>query len=139
MKWLLDNNIFFPLLTASHAGHQTVHAWLAREGHAGWGVTVETYLGGIRKLMNPATMNGTPMRAREAVKIASTTLAEKQYGRGQIVIGGKPDNALYETAQGHKQIMDFYLVQVARDNALRLVTRDNALLSSFPKIATPPI
>ena len=100
---------------------------------------METYLAGIRMLMNPSVMNGSPMKARDAVKITTSAVANPRYGHGQIVIGGNPDNALYATAQGHRQIMDFYLIQTARDNALRLVTRDNALLAAFPKIATPPI
>ena len=54
------------------------------------------------------------------------------------IIGGQPDDALLKKAQGHGQIMDIYLAQVARDNKVKLVTCDNGLLTTFPSIAVYP-
>ena len=136
MKWLLDNSVFFPVLMLSHTEHTAMCKWLDHAKRDGWGVTVETYLGGIRKLMNPRIMQGSPLRAREAIKTARTTLA--RLGRGQIVVGGQPDDSLYKKAQGHGQIMDFYLAQVARDAGMKLVTRDAGLLAVFPGLAVYP-
>jgi len=136
MKWLLDNNVFFPLVNCSHSEHAATIAWFAKNKTDGWGVTVETYLGCIRKLMNSKIMQGCPQNAKGAVTVARAALGAPH--NGKIIIGGQPDDALMKKAQGHKQIMDFYLVQVARDTGMKLATRDTGILATFPAIAVYP-
>ena len=136
MKWLVDTNVFLSVLDTGHPNHTQDCLWLNTAKPDGWGVTVETYLGAIRLLMNPKAMNGTPVKAPDAVKVARSELAAPHPGK--IIIGGEPDDALLKTARGHKQVMDFYLVQVARDMGAKLATRDAGLLAAFPKIAVYP-
>jgi len=136
MKWLVDNNVLFPAINSAHADHGAMRAWLNREKKAGWGVTVETFLGVVRKLMNPALMNDSPMKAREAVDTVRHELAGAH--PGTIIIGRQPDDAILKKAQGHRQIMDFYLVQVARDIGAKLATCDKGIIAAFPSTAVFP-
>jgi predicted nucleic acid-binding protein len=136
MKWLIDTNILLAAANAGHPHHAHDSAWLATNRKDGWGVTTEGYLGAIRILMNPVAMKGAHLGARDAVTAVSSALAAPH--KGQIIIGGDPDNALLKTARGHRQVMDFYLAQVARDTGLKLATRDAGLLAAFPKIAVHP-
>jgi hypothetical protein len=82
-------------------------------------------------------MKGSPLKAPDAVDAVRRELAGPHPGR--IIIGGTPDETLLKKAQGHRQIMDFYLAQVARDAGAKLATRDAGLLAAFPKIAVRPI
>jgi predicted nucleic acid-binding protein len=136
MKWLIDNNVLFAAIVLAHPDHAAARAWLDRAKKDGWGLTVETFLGVVRKLMNPVAMHGSHMKANAAVDVLARELSGAH--PGQIIIGGAPDNALLKKAQGHRQIMDIYLVQVARDTGVKLVTCDNGILAAFPAIAVHP-
>jgi len=135
MKWLVDNNILFAALKDTHAEHARSRAWLDKAKLDGWGVTVETYLGVIRKLMNPAAMDGNQLKAVKAVDAVRRELSGPHPGK---IIGGEPDDTLLKKAQGHKQIMDIYLAQVARDTGAKLATRDSGLLAEFPTLTEYP-
>jgi predicted nucleic acid-binding protein len=135
MKWLVDTNVLYPALDSSHPDHAAMRTWLDKAKPAGWGITVETFLGTIRTLMNPVIMRNNPLKSRDAVGITRREVSGQHPGQ---IIGGKPDDKLLEKARGHKQIMDIYLAQVARDNGANLVTLDNGILSAFPKIAVRP-
>ena len=54
---------------------------------------------------------------------------------GKIVNGGVPDDSFLRKAEGHKQIMDFYLVQTAAAHGVRLATRDQGTLAAWPQHA----
>ena len=52
---------------------------------------------------------------------------------GEVLFAqNRPDPALFERATGHRQIMDFWLVQTARDHGYTLMTRDHALNRTWP-------
>ena len=136
MKWLVDNNILFPAINAAHPDHTAMRAWLNREKKNGWAVTVETFLGVIRKLMNPKIMDNGELKARDAVDAVRRELAGAH--PGTIIIGRQPDDAILKKAQGHRQIMDFYLVQVARDIGAKLATCDKGIIAAFPSTAVFP-
>jgi len=137
MKWLLDTNVLFSALWSTHGEYPATCAWLARAKPDGWGVTVETYLGVIRLLMNPTTTDGTPLKASDAVEAVRTALAGPHPGK--IVKNAEPDDSFLKKARGHRQIMDFYLVQMASETGAKLVTRDNGLLAEFPSLTTRPV
>jgi len=136
MKWLLDNSVFLPLVDTAHKENKAMTAWFLRERASGWAVTSETYLGIARNLMHPVIMQGRQLNARDSIKVARAIINAAP--KGKIILGGDPDDAVLEKAQGHRQIMDFYLVQVARDHNLKLVTRDDGILATFPAIAVYP-
>lgn len=77
----------------------------------------------MRLLMNPVTMLGSPLEAEDALTVIETELAG-QY-KGAVVLSRRPpDPAVIGRAKGHRQVMDFWLVQVARDSSARLATSD---------------
>jgi hypothetical protein len=53
--------------------------------------------------------------------------------RGKVLNGGFPDESFLRKAEGHKQIMDFYLVQTAAAHGVRLATRDRGTLTAWPQ------
>ena len=54
---------------------------------------------------------------------------------GDVVLARqKPDTALLRKAAGHKQIMDFWLVQIAREHACTLATNDSGLAATWPDV-----
>jgi len=55
---------------------------------------------------------------------------------GRIVFASeKPSTAIIGRARGHKQVMDFWLVQIARQEGCKLVTLDAGTLANWPDVA----
>ncbi|AHF90234.1 DNA-binding protein [Opitutaceae bacterium TAV5] len=133
MKWLLDNDVFFAAVNTAHEHHETSRAWLDGIKAEGWGVSVETFLAAVRLLMNPKVMQNCELPAAEALRVIRAEFTGKQAGR--IVSGGEPEDAFLKKATGHKQVMDFYLVQTAMNHGARLATRDRGTLSAWNKVA----
>ena len=44
---------------------------------------------------------------------------------------------MLKKAGGHRQIMDIWLVQIARDSDCKLATRDSGLLKNWPEDTVP--
>ena len=137
IKWLLDNNVLFAAVWNSHADHKQARAWLDKAKPDGWGVTVETYLGAIRLLMNPRAMKTMALKSSEAVQAVRREFSGEH--AGMIVGNSEPNDAFLKKAQGHGQIMDFYLAQMASETGAKLVTFDGGLLAAFPALTTPPV
>lgn len=132
MRHLLDNDVFFAALYGKHALHPVARRWLDKAKPAGWGIAVETYLAAVRLLMNPAVMKSGHLSAAQAVEAVETELAGRYPGR--VVFPAKrPDQSMLRTAAGHRQVMDFWLVQVAAEHGCRLATNDNGLAEVWPE------
>jgi predicted nucleic acid-binding protein len=133
MKHLLDNDVFLAAIYRKHADHTLCRAWLDAAKPAGWGIAAETYLAAIRLLMNPAVMGSGAFSARESLAAVETELGGPH--RGAVVMARKrPDRAMLERATGHRQVMDFWLVQIARDRGAKLATRDGGTLTHWPDL-----
>jgi hypothetical protein len=138
MRHLLDNDVFLAAIYRGHVAHTRARAWLDAAKPAGWGVAVETYLGAIRLMMNPAVMHGGVLTAKQALDIVDQELGG--HYPGQVVICPlKPDRALLEKAVGHRQIMDFWLVQIARDCGAKLATADAGTLANWPALTVKAV
>jgi len=135
MSWLLDNDVFFAAIYGKHANHAVARRWLDRAKPAGWGIAIETYLAAIRLLMNPAVMRSAQLNAVQAIEVVETELAGRYPGR-LIFAAHRPDLSLLRTAQGHRQIMDCWLVQIAGDGGLTLATMDIGLSNTWPDTVT---
>ena len=134
MEYLLDNDVFFAALYGKHALHPVARRWLDRAKPGGWGVAAETYLAAVRLLMNPAVMKSGHLSASEAVEAVETELAGRHPGR-VIMARRKPDQAMLKQAIGHKQVMDFWLTQIAEECGCQLATNDAGLAAAWPKQA----
>jgi len=126
----LDNDGFLAAIYAGHEFHRTARKWLDGRKAGGWGIASETFLAACRLLMNPAVMGSRVLTAPEAVQAIQTELAGKLPGR--VVPAPKPpDPQLLSQATGHRQVMDIWLVQIARDTHSRLATRDKGLITRW--------
>jgi len=133
MKHLLDNDVFLAAIYRGHALHGRARLWLDAAKPGGWGVAVETYLAMVRLSMNPAVMHAGVLTAKQALDVVEAELGGRHPGR-VILSARKPERSLLEKAVGHRQIMDFWLVQVARDNGAKLATADAGTLANWPAL-----
>jgi predicted nucleic acid-binding protein len=131
MRWLVDTDVLFAAINRAHERHATSRRWLESVKADGWGVAVETYLASVRLLMNVQVMKGHALGAVDALRAVRAEFTGAQ--AGQIVAGGNPDDAFLRQAQRHRQIMDFYLVQIAASQRATLATRDRGTLAAWPE------
>jgi predicted nucleic acid-binding protein len=132
MKYLLDNDVFYSSLFAGHANHRIARQWVDIHKPEGWGIASETYLAALRLLMNPLLMGGSPLSAKEALQAVETELAGVHAGR-VVCARNKPERKLLEKASGHRQIMDIWQVQIARDTGAKLATCDHGTVKNWPE------
>lgn len=133
MKYLLDNDVFFAAIYRKHIDHRIARAWLDATKPLGWGIAVETYLAAVRLLMNPTVMASGRLNAADALTAVRTEIAGKHAAR-LVTHSIIPDEQMLSQAGGHRQIMDFWLVQLARESGARLATRDEGTLAHWPQL-----
>lgn len=132
MRHLLDNDVFFAALYGKHVLHPVARRWLDKAKPAGWGIAVETYLAAVRLLMNPTVMKSGHLTAAQAIEAVETELAGRHPGR--VVFPAKrPDQAMLRKATGHKQVMDFWLAQIAAEQGCTLITNYSSLAEAWPE------
>jgi len=132
VKTLLDNDVFFAALVRSHPNHALSRRWLDKVKSDGWGIASETYLAAVRLLMNPKVMGSGALTSAAALTVVETELSGPHPGL-VIVAPKRPARALLEKATGHRQIMDTWLVQIARDTGCELATHDTGTLAQWPE------
>lgn len=136
MRVLLDNDVFFAALVQGHPHHAVSRRWLDQIKPTGWGIASETYLAAVRLLMNPRVMGSGVLRAATAVRAVQTELAGRHPG-WVVIAPGRPDAAMLAKAAGHREIMDLWLVQIARDTGHKLATHDHGVLTQWPNETMP--
>lgn len=132
MRHLIDNDVFFAAIYGKHVFHPVARRWLDRAKPEGWGVAAETYLAAVRLLMNPAVMKSGHLSASRAIEAVETELAGRHPGH-VVLAKQRPAQAILKKAVGHKQVMDFWLVQIAREQACKLATNDSGLAITWPE------
>ena len=131
MAVLLDNDVFFAALYEGHVAHFEARKWLDEIKPDGWAIAIETHLAAMRLLMNPTILGRAVLKGETALLVVNTELAGPDPGE-VLFAQNRPDPALFGGATGHRQIMDFWLVQIARDHGYTLITRDQALNRTWP-------
>ncbi len=131
VRHVVDNDLFFAALYEGHAGHRSARRWLDAHKPFGWGIAVETHLAAMRLLMNPAILGTAVLDGARALQVVATELRGPHPGR-VLFSTELPDPAIFSRATGHRQIMDYWLVQVAHAHGARLATRDKALHRHWP-------
>lgn len=129
----MDNDVFLAAIYRGHAAHPRARAWLDAAKPGGWGVAAETYLATVRLLMNPAVLRAGALTAKQALDIVEAELRGRHPGR-VVISPHQPDRAVLEQAVGHRQVMDFWLVQIARDCGAKLATSDAGTLAHWPTL-----
>lgn len=123
---LFDVNVLIALLDADHIHHARATAWLADNIAFGWASCATTQNGCVRIMSQPGYPNSLPTarvaaRLREAVEtphhvfVAENTslLNQSRFDTEQLL--------------GHRQVTDTYLLGLAVDSGLRLVTFESAV------------
>lgn len=132
IKNLLDNDVFFSALASGRPNHKAARSWLDAAKPKGWGIALETYLNAVRLLMNPAVMGAGALTAEKALDAVELEIAGKHPGK-IVFAKEKPDRAIMSRARGHKQVMDFWLVQLAKQEKCKLATSDGGILANWPE------
>lgn len=131
MEHLLDNDVFFAAIYGNHVLHPVARRWLDAAKPRGWGIAAETYLAAVRLLMNPAVLKSGHLSAADALAAVETELAGRHPGK-IILSRSRPDRTILQQASGHKQVMDFWLVQIATERGCKLATNDSGLAVAWP-------
>ena len=133
MRHLLDNDVFFAEIYGKHVFHPVARKWLDAAKPRGWGVAAETYLAAVRLLMNPVVMKSGHLSATRAIEAVETELAGRYPGR-VVLAKQRPAQSMLKKATGHKQVMDFWLAQIAQEQGCKLATNDSGLAATWPDL-----
>jgi predicted nucleic acid-binding protein len=131
VRTLLDNDLFFSALVRGHIHHSVSRRWLDRMKPSGWGIASETYLAAVRLLMNPKVMGSAVLPAVTAVKVVEVELSGPFPGR-VVLAPSRPSRTLIASTVGHREVMDAWLVQIARETGHKLATHDKGMLARWP-------
>ena len=141
MKYLVDNDVFFSAIYEPAQHHARSRAWLDRAKPSGWGIAIETYLAAVRLLMNRGITGTNAHTALDAILAVETELHGNSPHPGRVIhSNANPDPTILGHATGHKQVMDFWLMQLAKQERCKLATFDTGTLANWPAntIAIPP-
>ena len=133
---LLDVNVLIALLDADHLHHRRASDWLADNLAAGWASCAITQNGCIRIMSQPAYPNALPTaRVAERLRAAASTAHHRFIGETPSLL----DVERFDTERllGHRAVTDAYLLGLAVQNNLRLVTFDGAIAVQAVRGATP--
>jgi uncharacterized protein len=123
---LLDVNVLIALLDADHIHHARAATWLSENIAAGWASCAITQNGCVRIMSQPGYPNALPA-ARVAQRLREATETEfHQFVPGDISLLA-PRHFNTEQLIGHRQVTDAYLLGLAVNQGLRVVTFDGVM------------
>jgi toxin-antitoxin system PIN domain toxin len=121
---LLDLNALLALAWPTHQHHQAAHQWFQKESRHGWATCALTQIGFVRLSSNPS-YSADAVTPRDAAALLSQLTAHKWH-RFWLDLPAL-DARTFNRAAGHQQVMDAYLVRLARHHKGRVVTFDTRL------------
>ena len=128
---LLDANLLIALLWPTHEHHQRAQAWFASDGRRRWATCPLTQLAFARIVSNPA-FSPDALGPTEAIMLLERNLRHPRH------LFWPDDVALDELAdaargtaglQGHRQVIDLYLLALAARHGGAIATFDAGLRS----------
>jgi len=121
---LLDVNVLLALAWPNHQHHRAAHEWFHTESRHGWTTCALTQLAFVRLSSNPAyTPEAVP--PQDAVALLTKLTARKSHRFWKDL--PSLEVRAFQRATGHQQVMDAYLVALARHHKGRVVTVDARL------------
>ena len=127
MSWLVDGNALIALAVKSHPGHNRSKAWfeaLTSVFHT-CSVTEGTFL----RLHMQLAADGSAVGAWRSLHLIQAdpmhVFIDDGFSYGQV-------SALH--LQGHRQVTDAWLAQLARRHQVRLATLDKGLVATHPDV-----
>jgi toxin-antitoxin system PIN domain toxin len=123
---LLDANVLLALAWPTHQHHAAAHEWFRREARHGWVTCALTQLAFVRLSSNPAYSDDavSPQDAATLLLQLTSHATHRFWVELPAV-----DPAVFKHATGHPQVMDAYLVSLARYHSGRVITFDTRLKS----------
>ena len=130
MPALLEVNVLLALAWPNHQHHQAAHAWFHAESRHGWATCALTQLAFVRLSSNPAyTSEAVPPQEGVALLAKFTAHKRHQFWKELPPLAGP----MFQRAIGHQQVIDAYLVALARHHKGRVVTLDGRLAAHARK------
>lgn len=118
---LLDVNVLLALAWPNHQHHQAAHRWFHEESSHGWATCALAAIAFVRLSSNPAyTADAVSPRDALVLLVRMTGHAQHRFWAELPPL----DLDVVQRAIGHQQVMDAYLVGLARHHRGRLVTFD---------------
>ena len=134
MTWLADGNVLLALLLEDHIHHERVHRWFSelREDRF---ATCPVTQGTLLRVHMRVSVKGTAAAAWEALRAVSGHPAHEWW-----------DDALdyldvpHRNLQGHRQVTDAWLAELARRRGGRVATLDSGFATLHADVAVllPP-
>lgn len=123
---LLDANVLLALAWPTHQHHAAAHLWFRRESRHGWATCALTQLAFVRLSSNPSySEDAVSPQDAATLLLQLTAHATHRYWKDLPAV----DAGILRHATGHQQVMDAYLVGLARHHKGRVVTFDTRLKS----------
>jgi len=133
---LFDVNVLIALLDADHVHHQAASGWLAENIDAGWASCAITQNGCVRIMSQPG-YPGSLQAAEVARRLRTAARTRHHAFIGADLSLLDADRFDSDALLGHRQVTDAWLLGLAVDRGLRLVTFDAAIPWRVVKGARP--
>jgi uncharacterized protein len=129
--WLLDGNLLVALSLDTHVHHERAHRWFAQLGPEDRFATCAITEGTLLRLHMIAAVDRSATAAWEAL---SDVRGHERHRFWEA--GFSYDEVRHRNLQGHRQVTDAWLAEVARRHGGRLATLDQPLALLHPDVAT---
>lgn len=123
---LLDVNVLLALAWPTHQHHHAAHQWFHKESNHGWATCALTQLGFVRLSSNPS-YSVDAVTPQDAATLLARLTAHKRHRFWTELPALNASGLTHAT--GHQQVMDAYLVSLARHHKGRVVTFDSRLMA----------
>ncbi len=128
---LLDVNLLLALAWPNHQFHEPARCWFGN--HSGpWFTCSVTQLGFVRLSSNPAFSKYAKTPLEASLLLNAMTAQPQHEFLADAETTGQCFLSIAPRLQGHRQVTDAYLVALARDHAVRLVTFDRRIAAFCP-------
>jgi toxin-antitoxin system PIN domain toxin len=129
--WLLDGNVLVALGIETHAHTERVHRWFTGLESGDRFATCPTTQGTLLRVHMMSATDGSARAAWEALERLSLNPRHVLWREDLSYL-----DVPYRGIQGHRQVTDAYLAELARRNGGRLATLDAGLAALHPDVAT---
>jgi hypothetical protein len=130
VTWLLDGNLLVALRLPGHEHHKRAHRWFAAIAPASFSTCVVTQGTLLRLHMSFAD----DRRAVAAWQALQEVMAHPRHAFWED--GFSYENVGHEGLQGHRQVTDAWLAELARRRGGRVATLDAPLATLHADVAT---
>lgn len=130
---LLDVNVLFALHLPQHVHYAAAHRWFSQQGARRWATCAITQTGFLRLSLNPR-ITGQSIDFNDALDRLRQATAAANHEYWEALPAANCLTTLDQTlVQGHKQMTDAYLLNLARHNRGCLATFDSGVATLIPR------